>query len=165
MNAHRLALACAAGALVAAAPVLAQNAPTAAAGLHTYQFAAENGSKETGTVTLAPAGKGSTTVTLALNGAPAAAQPAHIHLGSCPKVGAVAYPLSNVVNGKSTTTVKAPLGQLIRGGFATNVHKSTSDIGTYVACADLGNAMAPMPAASGQPMPAVSSPAMPAASP
>ncbi len=173
MNTHRLALACAGAALLAAGPVFAQNAPKATSALHTYQLSAENGSSETGTVTLAPAGKGSTTVTLSLNGAPTTAQPAHVHHGSCPKVGPVAYPLSNVMNGKSTTTIKAPLGELIGGGFAVNVHKSTTDLGTYVACADLGNGMSAMPAAGGKPMPGPSEgpmptssgPAMPAPSP
>ncbi|MBD5657194.1 MAG: hypothetical protein IAI50_18740 [Candidatus Eremiobacteraeota bacterium] len=106
----------------------------------TYKFAAQNGSGETGTVSLASAvaGKG-TTVTIALKGAPADAQPAHIHTGSCAKLDpSPKYPLKSVTDGKSMTTVDVPMDKLIAGGFAVNVHKSTSDIKTYVACADLG---------------------------
>jgi hypothetical protein len=105
----------------------------------TYNFAAQNGSGETGTVTLTPGTDGTTTVTIALTGAPADAQPAHIHPGTCAKLNpAPKYPLNNVVNGASTTVVKAPMDKLVAGGFAVNVHKSTSDLGTCVSCADLG---------------------------
>jgi predicted lipoprotein with Yx(FWY)xxD motif len=62
------------------------------------------------------------------------AQPAHIHAGACPVPGDVKYPLKDVVDGKSTTTLDVPLAQLLAGGFAINVHQSAADIGKYVAC-------------------------------
>jgi predicted lipoprotein with Yx(FWY)xxD motif len=74
---------------------------------------------------------------VALNIKPGAAgveQPAHIHEGACPGVGAVKFPLNNLVDGKSTTTVDASLVSLLTGGFSINVHKSASEMGTYVAC-------------------------------
>ncbi|MBC5802404.1 MAG: CHRD domain-containing protein [Candidatus Eremiobacteraeota bacterium] len=142
MNVHRLSISCAAVALLAT-PVLAQDAMKPAAPLQSYQFSAENGSGETGTVSLAPAGKGSTTVTIAMTGAPAGAQPAHIHTGTCAKLGSVAYPLTNVVDGKSTSTVKASLADLTAGNYAVNVHKSLSDLETYVACANLAKPVTP----------------------
>ena len=40
-----------------------------------------------------------------------------------------------MVNGKSTTTLDMPMSEVTKG--AINVHKSASDIQTYVACADL----------------------------
>lgn len=67
-------------------------------------------------------------------GAAGAAQPAHIHTGACPVPGDVKYPLKEVVDGKSTTTVDVPLAQLLTGGFAINVHQSAAEIGKYVAC-------------------------------
>ncbi len=142
MNVHRIAISCAAAALLAT-PVLAQDAMKPAMPLHSYQFSAENGSGETGTVSLAVAPKGSTTVTIALTGAPAGAQPVHIHTGTCAKLGSVAYPLSNVVDGKSMSTVKASLPDLTAGSYAVNVHKSLGDVGTYVACADLAKPVTP----------------------
>jgi hypothetical protein len=99
---------------------------------------AQNGSKESGTATLAQHGK-NVVVTISLNNAPASAQPAHIHKGTCAKLNpAPAYPLSNVVHGKSTTTVNnVDLDKLAGGGFAINVHKSTNDLKTYVSCGNI----------------------------
>ncbi len=48
----------------------------------TYPLAPQNGSGEKGTVTLTADGD-KTIVAVALTGAPASAQPAHIHPGSC----------------------------------------------------------------------------------
>jgi hypothetical protein len=39
------------------------------------------------------------------------------------------------MNGKSTTTVDLPMSEVTKG--AINVHKSSSDLKTYVACGDL----------------------------
>ena len=91
-------------------------------------------SDQNGTATLTA--KGNQTV-VALNikpGAAGAAQPAHIHAGECPVPGDVKYPLTNVVDGKSSTTIDAKLSDLLKGGFAINVHQSAQDIGKYVAC-------------------------------
>jgi hypothetical protein len=140
MKIFQITLLCAA-AVGLAAPVLADDAMKMS-GDKTYDFAAQNGSGETGTVSLKAAGADATLVTVSLKGAPAEAQPAHIHKGSCAKLDPKPlYPLSNVVNGMSTTTVKEPISKLTGGGLAVNVHKSTADIATYVACADLGGSM------------------------
>ena len=108
---------------------LAQDKPA------TVKLNEQNKSGESGTVTITPQGN-KTQIVVELKGAPAAAQPAHIHAGSCanldpkPKI-----PLQNVVNGKSTTVIDMPMSQVMNG--AVNVHKSTEDIKTYVACGDL----------------------------
>lgn len=83
-----------------------------------------------------PAGKATTAATSSAE----AAMPAHIHVGTCPTPGDVKYPLTNVVNGKSVTTL--PAGVTIKslmdlGDLAVNVHKSAADIKTYIACGDL----------------------------
>jgi hypothetical protein len=65
-------------------------------------------------------------------------QPAHIHLGSCPNVGVVKYPLNPVVNGSSETildTTGDDLPKLLP--LSINVHKSDSQMQTYVACGDI----------------------------
>lgn len=102
-----------------------------------FAFAAQNGSDETGTLTLQAKGN-DTIVTIALKNA-AGPQPAHIHEGTCAALNPKpAFPLSNVVDGKSTTTVPVPLGKLFGSQkYAVNVHKSPTDIATYVACADI----------------------------
>ena len=102
-------------------------------------LAAENTSGESGTATLEES-NGKTTVTVALTGYPTdgTSQPAHIHVGVCPGVGAVKYPLTNVVNGASVTVLSVTLDQLKKDlPLAINVHKSKTDIATYVSCGEL----------------------------
>ena len=62
---------------------------------------------------------------------------AHIHEDVCPGVGAVVFPLTNVVNGTSTTMIDAPLSQVLAQGKAINLHKSPSEAGVYVGCGNL----------------------------
>jgi hypothetical protein len=128
-------------AAVAATALLTLAAPAFAAdGPHrVYALAAQNGSGEIGTVTLTAVGE-KTRVDIALANAPTdVPQPAHIHEGTCAKLNPKPkYPLANVVDGTSTYMVDAPMAQLVAGGLAVNVHKSTNDIPTYVACGDLG---------------------------
>jgi CHRD domain-containing protein len=98
---------------------------------------AQNGSGEDGTATLTQTGA-DLTVTISIPSGPTTPQPAHIHMGSCATLGGVKYPLTNVVSGKSTTTLKdVSLASVETGGFAINVHKSASDLGTYVSCGDI----------------------------
>lgn len=102
-------------------------------------LATVNNSGQTGTATLKEV-NGATTVTLDLKGNPenGPAQPAHIHLGSCPGVGEVRYQLTNVVDGKSVTTISATLAQLKQQEpLAINVHKSAQEVDVYVACGEL----------------------------
>lgn len=75
-----------------------------------------------------------TEVYLFIKPLPGVAQPAHIHEGVCPVPGAVKYPLTNIAEGKSKTTVEAALADLIKGGFAINAHKSAAEAAKYVAC-------------------------------
>ncbi len=95
------------------------------------------GFNEAGTATLTPMGD-KTQVVLNLTGAPAGtAQPAHIHVGQCPGVAAVKWPLTNVMDGKSTTMVDAKLSDITTGGYAINIHKSTAEAGQYVTCGNI----------------------------
>jgi plastocyanin len=100
----------------------------------------------------------------AQGGTPAAAtggddHPAHIHVGSCDNLDPnPTYPLTDVMlpqNGtapsgdvapaipveQSVTTVDAKLADLQSGGYAINIHHSADDIGTYIACGNLGGAV------------------------
>lgn len=102
----------------------------------TIQMMAQNGSGETGTAVLHDT-KGGLVVTLHLTSAKGP-QPAHIHMGSCAKLDPKPkYPLHNVVNGRSVTTIpNVTIGE-IAGKMAINVHKSPTDIPTYVSCGDV----------------------------
>jgi len=128
------AAAAAAALLCLAVPALAADGPH-----RVYAISSQNGSGELGTVTLTAVGD-KTRVDIALANVPTdVAQPAHIHEGTCAKLNPKPkYPLANIVDGTSTYMVDAPMSQLVAGGFAVNVHKSTTDIPTYVACGDLG---------------------------
>lgn len=100
----------------------------------------QNSSGESGVARLVSLANGTRTkVSLELSGAPEGVrQPAHIHLGSCPEVGGVKYPLVFPVNGKSETVLEVSLEQLkAELPLAINVHKSASEAAVYVACGDM----------------------------
>jgi hypothetical protein len=93
-----------------------------------------NGSGESGTATLKPVGN-KTVVTIKLSGGSDVEQPAHFHTGTCAKYEPrPLYPLEDVVNGKSTTTLDVPIAKLTGGDLIINVHKSYADIATQAAC-------------------------------
>lgn len=116
---------------------VAQLSAAAATSTLTINIHEQNGSGESGTATLTQEGA-DVKVVIALKGAPATAQPAHIHDGTCADLKGVAYPLSNVVNGSSTTTVKAvTIDKLLGGKYAINVHESAANLGKYVACGEI----------------------------
>jgi hypothetical protein len=111
-------------------------ASTAPAADTTVKLESQNSSGESGTATLTPEGN-STKVVLNVSGADGT-QPTHIHKGTCDKLDPKpAFPLSPVVNGKSTTTVKVPLKTLTSGEYAINGHKSAQDLKTYVFCGNI----------------------------
>ncbi|MGA9418443.1 MAG: hypothetical protein WBV40_04780 [Candidatus Cybelea sp.] len=112
-------------------------AATDNSGGRVFALNAQNGSGQHGTVALKPRGA-KTVVEIHLLGAPSTAQPAHIHSGSCDHLNpAPKYPLTSVVDGISETTVNEPISVLTAGGLAVNVHKSATDLKTYVACGNL----------------------------
>lgn len=99
----------------------------------------QNDSGESGTLVLTTE-NGKTRAVLTINGEPAgSSQPAHIHTGACESIGAVLYPLNLVVNGTSTTLLNIPIATILESttDLSVNVHKSETDIGTYVACGDI----------------------------
>ncbi len=129
-----LAAAAAAALLALAVPALAADGPH-----RVYALATQNASGELGTVTLTAVGD-KTRVEIALANAPTdVPQPAHIHEGSCAKLDPKPkYPLGVVTDGTLTAMVDVPMAQLVAGGLAVNVHKSTKEIPTYIACGELG---------------------------
>jgi hypothetical protein len=99
----------------------------------------QDNSGEGGTATLSDSPNG-LVVKMTLSGAPeGVAQPAHIHKGTCANLDPKpAYPLKSVSNGSSDSTVpNVTIAQLEKGQYAINVHKSTSQITTYVACGNI----------------------------
>jgi CHRD domain-containing protein len=132
-------------------------APPVPAGGVVVPIAQQSNSGQTGSATLTATADGKTQVVITLSGTPNGAdEPAHIHPGPCKTLNPKpAFPLSDVVDGKSTTVVNAPLASLQTGQFAINVHQSTTNIGTYVACGNIPPATpanAPSNASTPEPM-------------
>lgn len=87
-----------------------------------------------------------------------AGRPAHIHSGSCgdDELGDVVAPLTNltepegdgggneraVVAESSFTSVPLTLDALLAEDFAVNIHLSAEEIGTYIACGEIGGPLA-----------------------
>lgn len=104
----------------------------------TVTLAALNGSGVSGTATLTDAGNGQTQVVIKVDAAGNAAMPAHVHPGTCATIDPKPkYPLSDVKDGASTTTIAVPLAELTKTAFAVNLHKSADEIKTYTACGDI----------------------------
>ncbi len=98
----------------------------------------QKASGESGTATLMEVDS-KVKVTLKMTGAPAGVtQPAHIHLGKCPDVGAVKYPLTSPIDGMSETILDVTLAQLKSElPLGINVHKSATEAKVYISCGDL----------------------------
>lgn len=90
-----------------------------------------------GTATLSSE-DGSTTVTIDLSGTPeGGSHPAHIHSGTCDDLGDIVFPLDNVEEGTSETTVEASIDDILAEEHVVNVHLSEDEISTYVACGEI----------------------------
>jgi hypothetical protein len=101
---------------------------------------AQNDSGQDGTAVLAEIDDSTTRVEITVANSGDEPQPAHIHRGSCDRLDPQPqYPLSNVVEGESTSEVNTSLEDLAGQGFAINVHKSEAEAQTYVACGDIGS--------------------------
>ena len=120
-----LALPALAGAVAAVDPV-------------TVQLKVQNNSGQAGTATLTDLGNNTTRVVVESTGAPAGPQPIHIHEGTCanltpqPK-----FPLTNMVNGRSETTVNAALTTILAAPHSINIHKSQQEAAVYVSCGEI----------------------------
>ncbi len=100
----------------------------------------QNKSGQKGEVTITQIGTSTVKVIVSITGKPSGvAQPAHIHLGACPNVGAVKYPLTSVEKGASQTEIpNLTLAQLLSElPLAVNVHKSAAEIKVYTSCGDI----------------------------
>src|SRR4030042_426943 len=103
------------------------------------QLQEQNASGETGTVTLTEM-DGTVQATLVVSGQPAGVvQPAHIHKGSCPNPGAVAYPLTFPKDGEpSVTSLDVSMADLkAQAPLAVHVHKSVAEASVYAASGNI----------------------------
>ena len=106
----------------------------------TLDLQEQNNSGITGTVAFSPTSEGRIEVEIEVDGSEGGPHPAHIHPGSCADLDPVPkWPLRNVVDGKSKTTIDAELSELTAQEYAVNVHDSLQNADLYVACADVRN--------------------------
>ena len=108
----------------------------------TWTFGPGRDATQAGTVSVTDNGAAGFTVVVNMTQpSPAGAdavQPNHIHVGTCPGVGAVDVPLTNLQGGKGTTNVtNKTWAQIIATPHSVNVHKSTAEGGVYTACVNL----------------------------
>lgn len=98
----------------------------------------QNRSGESGTAILTEMPGGRVRVVVDLNGVPQdVAQPSHIHLGSCVKLGEIKFSLNDVLNGKAETVINTTFNEIFNLlPLALNVHKSAREADKYVACGD-----------------------------
>ncbi len=102
---------------------------------------AQNASGQTGTATLTDMdGKTKVVINIPANSTNVA-QPAHMHLGSCPNPGAVKYPLGPVTNGTSETILDVSFASLSASlPLSINVHKSAGEVKIFTSCGNLSQA-------------------------
>ena len=95
-------------------------------------------SQQSGTVTLRATGDQIEVVLELTPGSPENdPQPVHIHFGNCVQLGAIHYPLNDVIEGKSTTIVDTRLSTIRDGEHAINVHNSFTEIRLYSSCGEV----------------------------
>lgn len=114
-------------------------ASAAAPATITIPMHAENKSGENGTAVLKNTAKG-VLITVTLKNAPASFdQPTHIHAGTCSKLNpAPEFPLASTHDGTSVSLYPGmTIAKLIAKHVSINVHKSTSDLATYVSCGEI----------------------------
>jgi Cu/Zn superoxide dismutase len=116
----------------------AANAPACTSKPLSVKLNTQNNSGEGGTASLCDSTQGLVVKTTVSGSPEGVAQPEHIHTGTCADLGGVKYPLQSVSNGSATSVVpNVTVADLQKGTFAINVHKSTADVKTYVACGNI----------------------------
>jgi hypothetical protein len=100
----------------------------------------QNGSGQAGTATLTAVGDERTRIVMELSNPPTVPQPAHVHPGPCDDLGDPVAGLTNVVGGRSETTVPLSFTELRRGDLVVHAHKSEKEYSISVVCAPIPEA-------------------------
>jgi len=170
MKIHRLSVATAL--MLSVIAFVALSGSVGAADPVTIQLGAQNNSNVSGTATLTDLGNGQTRVVVNVTGFTAGTpSPIHIHEGTCAALNpAVKFPLTNLVGGKSETTVSVALSAILAQPHAINAHKSAQEASVYIACGNIvaqggtgGQQPGSLPATGGGGMAPGSSPLAPVA--
>lgn len=104
----------------------------------TVQLQPKGNSGVSGTATLTPKGNQTQVVVQLKGNISNVPQPAHFHSGTCDKLDPKPkFPLTDVVNGTSSSVVSATVSELTSGQYTINVHKSAAEVKTSVACGNV----------------------------
>lgn len=112
----------------------------------------QNNSGQQGTVTFKDVSGTSTEVFISVPAQGLSNQPAHIHTGTSANPGSIVFTLANLNGGQSTTTVNQNYNSLFGKGYIVNVHKSTTESGTYTSCTQIVDTAIPTPTPSLTPL-------------
>lgn len=98
----------------------------------------DNDSGQEGTAVLTEQGDGRIEVVLNLSkGNATGPQSGHIHSGRCGQLGPARFPLTDAVDGQSTSVVQGTtIAELLAEPHAINIH-SAADTSVYVSCGDI----------------------------
>ena len=106
-----------------------------------YQVLPVDGSGVRGSVLVSDYGFDGAIVVILLSGTPVdGVHPAHFHAGDCGSGGDIVVPLENVNgrSGLSVTTTDTPYDDVVNGNYYLNIHLSPDNMGTIVACGEVG---------------------------
>ena len=105
------------------------DATTALPDSFTLELVEQNDSGISGEVQLSPTSEGQLEVEIELDGSEGGPHPAHIHRGSCDDLDPnPEFPLEDVVDGESETTLDISPTDLVADEYAVNVHESAENI-------------------------------------
>jgi len=129
------------GASVSLVSEVEQIYETAALRSTRFPVEAVDDSGVSGSVLVADYGFENVVVTILVKGvAPGGDHPAHFHAGDCDSGGDIVIPLTNVPGpgGLSVSTMTAPYNTIMDGNHYLNIHLSEDEMGTIVACGEVG---------------------------
>lgn len=101
-------------------------------------LAEQNNSGISGVAVLTELGDAQTEVAVWLDDEAGTPRPAHIHAGTCATIGGVEFPLENVTDEFSNTTIASDFETLeAMGPLSINAHESEALLDNYIACGNI----------------------------
>ena len=119
----------------------AQSVPALSSMTYNVISLTTSGLTVTGSIYIADYGLGNTSVVIiSVTGAEGNTRPAHLHAGNCGSGGGVVTPLEPVDSetGLSVTVTTASYFDITTGDYHLNIHASLEDLGTLIACGEVG---------------------------
>ena len=119
----------------------AQSVPALSQVTYAVNPVTESGLNVSGSIYIADYGLGNTSVVVvSAQGAEGNARPAHLHAGNCGSGGGIVVPLEPIdpETGMSITVTTAAYAEITTGNHYLNIYASAEDLGTIIACGEVG---------------------------